>query len=58
MLRNPWGSCEATSGQLHGTIAMRDVSFWRSIDLGVSNGVFAIDFDTFKKYFAGIGVAL
>ena len=58
VLRNPWGYCEATSGQLHGTIAMRDVSFWRSIDLGVSDGVFAIDFDTFKKYFAGIGVAL
>ena len=37
---------------------MKDVSFWRSIDLDVDDGVFAIDVPTFKKYFAGIGVAL
>jgi hypothetical protein len=58
VLRNPWGYCEATSGQLKGVIPMRDISFWRSIDLDTSDGVFAIDFDTFKRYFAGIGVAL
>ncbi len=58
VLRNPWGYCEATTGQLNGTIPMRDVSFWRSIDLGAVDGVFAIDVATFKKYFAGIGVAL
>jgi len=58
VLRNPWGYCEATSGQLKGVIPMRDISFWRSIDLDVSDGVFAIDFDTFKRYFAGIGTAV
>ncbi len=58
VLRNPWGFHEATSGQLGGVIPMRDVSFWRSIDLDVVDGVFAIDVATFKRYFAGIGVAL
>jgi hypothetical protein len=58
VLRNPWGYHEATSGNLTGTISMRDVSFWRSIDLGTVDGVFAVDVPTFKRYFAGIGVAL
>jgi hypothetical protein len=58
VLRNPWGFHEATSGNLAGVIPMRDVSFWRSIDLDVVDGVFAIDVATFKRYFAGIGVAL
>lgn len=58
VLRNPWGYTEATSGQLNGVIPMRDISFWRSIDLGAVDGVFAIDVPTFKRYFAGIGVAV
>jgi hypothetical protein len=58
VLRNPWGSFEATTGELGGVVSMRDVSFWRSIDLDVDDGVFAIDVATFKRYFAGIGVAL
>jgi calpain family cysteine protease len=58
VLRNPWGWFEATRGELAGLIQMKDVSFWRSIDLDVDDGVFAIDVPTFKKYFAGIGVAL
>jgi hypothetical protein len=37
---------------------MRDVSFWRSIELDAVDGVFAIDAATFKRYFAGIGVAI
>jgi hypothetical protein len=57
VLRNPWGYHEGTQGALHTTISMRDVSFWRSIDLDASDGVFAIDFSTFQKCFAGIGVA-
>jgi hypothetical protein len=58
VLRNPWGYVEATSGTLSGIISMHDVDFWRSIDLADVDGVFAIDVPTFKKYFAGIGVAL
>jgi hypothetical protein len=57
VLRNPWGYFEATTGNLSATVAMRDVSFWRSIDLDAVDGVFAIDAPTFKRYFAGIGVA-
>lgn len=57
VLRNPWGYHEGSQGALHTTISMRDVSFWRSIDLDASDGVFAIDFATFQKCFAGIGVA-
>ena len=57
VLRNPWGYHEGTQGALHTTISMRDVSFWRSIDLDASDGVFAIDFPSFQKCFAGIGVA-
>jgi hypothetical protein len=41
-----------------GTIQIKDVSFWRSINLGDVDGVFAIDFATFTKYFAGIGVVV
>ncbi|HEX7277221.1 MAG TPA: C2 family cysteine protease [Acidimicrobiales bacterium] len=58
LLRNPWGYHEATLGNLGGTIPVRDVSFWRSINLDEVDGVFAITPATFKKYFAGIGVAL
>jgi len=58
VLRNPWGSAEATAGNLHGAIPLKDISFWRTIDLGDVDGVFAIDFPTFKRYFQGIGVAL
>ena len=57
VLRNPWGYHEGTQGALHTTISMRDVSFWRSIDLDATDGVFAIDFPTFQQCFAGIGVA-
>jgi len=58
VLRNPWGYHEATRGSLGGVIPMRDVSFWRSIDLAAVDGVFAIDLPTFKRYFAGLGVAV
>lgn len=58
VLRNPWGYHEASRGQLAGTIQIKDVSFWRTINLNDVDGVFAIDFPTFKKYFAGIGVVV
>lgn len=58
VLRNPWGYHEGTAGARHGAIAMRDAGFWRSIDLDVVDGVFAIDFPTYQQYFAGTGVAL
>ena len=58
ILRNPWGYHEATTGTLSGTIPVRDVSFWRSINLDDVDGVFAITPATFKRYFAGIGVAV
>ncbi len=58
VLRNPWGYHEGTAGARHGAIAMRDAGFWRSIDLDVVDGVFAIDFATYQQYFAGTGVAL
>jgi hypothetical protein len=58
VLRNPWGSYEATTGNRTGVISMRDEGFWRSIDLGDVDGVFAIDFSTYQRYFAGTGVAI
>jgi hypothetical protein len=58
VLRNPWGNTEATIAEMSGVIPLRDVSFWRSIDLDVIDGVFAIEPATFKSYFAGVGVAL
>jgi len=58
ILRNPWGYCEGTASALNGTIPVRDVSFWRSINLGDVDGVFAITASAFKRYFAGIGVVL
>lgn len=58
VLRNPWGSTEATLGARHGAIVMHDKDFWRTIDLDVPDGVFAIDFSTYQRYFAGTGVAV
>lgn len=58
VLRNPWGYTEGTVGALSGTISMRDIDFWRTINLGDVDGVFAIDFDSFRQYFAGTGVAV
>ncbi|WP_458205944.1 C2 family cysteine protease [Haladaptatus sp. NG-SE-30] len=54
--RNPWGRHEATTGVVGGSYSYIDDGAWRSIPLGESDGVFAIDADTFKRYFAGIGV--
>lgn len=56
VLRNPWGQHEVTAGALGGSITLHDVSWWRSVDLGVQDGTFAIPIDVFKSHFAGMGV--
>jgi len=57
VLRNPWGSFEATASVLDATISMYDVSWWRPITLKDTDGVFAMEIGAFKKYFAGFGTA-
>ncbi len=71
VLRNPWGSTEATLNVANGTWVAWDApysgaagsyptsygrGFWRSIPLANNDGVFALRADTFKTYFAGFGV--
>jgi hypothetical protein len=58
VLRNPWGSFEATTSVLDATISMYDVSWWRPITLKNTDGVFAMEISAFKKYFAGFGTAV
>jgi len=57
ILRNPWGSTEASVGTFNGTVYMYDVSWWRPIQLANPDGTFAIEASVFKQYFAGLGVA-
>lgn len=57
LLRNPWGSTEATVNALDATVYAYDVSWWRPIALKDMDGTFAMEIGTFKKYFAGFGVA-
>lgn len=57
VLRNPWGSTEATAGALGGTVWMHDISWWRPIALANPDGTFAMEAGAFKTYFAGHGVA-
>jgi hypothetical protein len=56
LLRNPWGNTEATVGSLDATVYAYDVSWWRPITLKDTDGTFAMEIGTFKKYFAGFGV--
>ncbi|ODR79867.1 hypothetical protein BG842_04985 [Haladaptatus sp. W1] len=56
VLRNPWGQHEATVGVIGGRYQYLEDGAWKSIDLSNSDGVFAIEADTFKRYFAGLGV--
>jgi hypothetical protein len=58
VLRNPWGTFEATASVLDATLSMYDVSWWRPIALKNDDGVFAMEIGAFKKYFAGFGVAV
>jgi hypothetical protein len=56
VVRNPWGNTEATTGAMSGVWTSYDESFWRSINLPDVDGSFAVDANTFKQYFAGLGV--
>lgn len=58
VLRNPWGHSEVTAGALTGAISMYDISWWRTIDLDVNDGTFAIPADIFQSHFAGMGVVV
>jgi hypothetical protein len=57
VLRNPWGTHHATLDTRMGTWYAYQISNWASVSLN-TNGVFSIKASTFKKYFAGIGVAV
>ena len=56
VLRNPWGTYSAVLDVKAGNWSTVLMGTPVSIPLNV-NGVFAMKLDTFKKYFAGIGVA-
>ena len=55
VLRNPWGSTEASINTYGGSEWFYDVSWWRPIAFANPDGVFALRADTFKRYFAGLG---
>ncbi|OBB03461.1 hypothetical protein A5668_19590 [Mycolicibacterium fortuitum] len=57
LLRNPWGDTEGAN-PLVNPVSLRDIGFTRTLDLSVDDGVFAIDFSTFRRYFTAIGVAV
>lgn len=54
VLRNPWGSYEATLNIESGFWSAYNGSFWDTVQLS-SRGIFALRADTFKAYFAGFG---
>ena len=56
VLRNPWGTYEATLNALSGNWSSYD-TFWRDTPLS-SDGIFAITAETFKQYFEGFGVVV
>lgn len=56
ILRNPWGSTEASQNVLNGNVSLYDISWWRPINLSDADGTFALEANAFQKYFAGIGV--
>jgi hypothetical protein len=56
VLRNPWGTYEATLNVLSGNWSSYD-TFWRDTPLS-SDGIFAITAETFKQYFEGFGVVV
>jgi hypothetical protein len=61
VLRNPWGTTEATLNVDGGIWSAFDApyyagsGFWRPIPMSNNDGVFALRSDTFKSYFAGYG---
>jgi hypothetical protein len=59
LLRNLWGSAEASVGALDATVHAYDVSWSRPIALkDAADGTFAMEISTFKKYYAGLGVVV
>jgi len=56
VLRNPWGTHHATLDTRAGKWYAHQISYWAGMPLN-TNGVFSMKAETFKKYFAGIGVA-
>jgi hypothetical protein len=58
VLRNPWGTYEATLNVDGGAWLAFDGSFWRSTSLPANDGIFALRADTFKQYFARFGGVL
>ena len=58
VLRNPWGVTEpAGLNTYQGLVSFFDGSFWRPINTIGNDGVFALEADSFKTLFAGMGVA-
>lgn len=57
ILRNPWGSTEATQGSLAGTVSFYDISWWRSVALADPDGVFGLEVSVFKSYYSHLGGA-
>jgi len=59
VMRNPWGFFEPTGGNTYnGVVQMFDETFWRPINMIPKDGVFAIEAESFKDYFACIGLAI
>jgi len=58
VLRNPWGVTEpAGINTYQGLLSFFDNTFWRPISMIGNDGVFALEADSFKNYFACMGVA-
>lgn len=58
VLRNPWGVTEpAGLNTYQGVLSFFDNSFWRPVNSIGNDGVFAIEANSFKNLFAGLGVA-
>ncbi len=58
VLRNPWGVTEpAGLNTYQGVLSFFDKSFWRPVNMVGNDGVFAIEANSFKNLFAGLGVA-
>ncbi len=56
VLRNPWGTHHAILDTRAGTWNAYQESYWATMPLN-TNGVFSMKVATYKKYFAGTGVA-
>jgi hypothetical protein len=61
VVRNPWGTYESTlNPEITSWVAwdapyMGGPGWWRTISMATPDGIFAIEVEAFKKYFAGFG---